>query len=162
MKGKKRTPTAVLEARGSFNKNPQRRRTGEPTPPPGRPLMPKNLGRHGARCWKQTVEFLETMKTLSKADKVELEIFARAYQEYREATDDVHANGIVVRGTTPNGCDFERRNPAVLIRKAAAELMLKMAGDFGLNPAGRARLVMNGEQKPDPLDALFAARKHQN
>ncbi len=162
MKGKKRTPTAVLEARGSFKKNPQRRRAGEPTPPAGRPLIPKDLGRHGARCWRQTIDFLDTMKTLSKADKVELELFARAYQEYREATADIRTNGIVARGTTPNGITFERRNPAVMVRKAVSELMLKMAADFGLNPASRARLVVQGEEKQDPLVALFAARGQKN
>jgi len=83
-KGRKPIPTAIQEATGAYKKNPQRRRANEPTAPAGRPDMPKNLKPHAKKAWTRTVQAMETMGILSSADWASMEIYAAAYQTFKE------------------------------------------------------------------------------
>lgn len=58
MRGRKRTPTAVLEMRGAFRKHPERRkeREGEPELPLGVGDPPKSFDAAQVECWKELAE----------------------------------------------------------------------------------------------------------
>lgn len=80
----KRTPTATLEARGGFDKNPKRReeRKDEPTPvdPLGEP--PEYFNADQISCWHDIVEHLHP-NVAFKPDSLAVEMAAKALAELR-------------------------------------------------------------------------------
>jgi len=162
MRGRPPIPTAVQEAKGAYRKNPQRRRTNEPTAPAGRPEMPKNLKPHAKKAWTQTVQALETMGILSSADWASLEIYAEAYQQFKECQASIAQKGTAIWSTNKNGFECAMKNPDVAVMAEAVKTLFKVWSEFGLTPSARTRVAVTGEKKQDPLDELFAARGERN
>lgn len=56
--GTKRTPTALLEARGAFEKNPQRRKERSNEPKPTKPIgdPPAHFNGDQVDCWHELLE----------------------------------------------------------------------------------------------------------
>lgn len=88
-KGRPRTPTNVLELRGSFEKNPQRRaqRENEPVDIPDIGDPPAYLTVDQQDCWRTLVEKCAG-GVLRQSDEVALEIAARLFAEMRAGTID--------------------------------------------------------------------------
>ncbi len=160
--GKKPIPTKIQELKGAYKKDPQRRRTNEPTAPAGRPEMPKDLKPHAKKAWTQTVQALETMGILSSADWAALEIYAAAYQQFKECQASIEKRGTTLWSTNKNGADYAMKNPDVAVMAEAVKTLFKVWAEFGLSPSARTRLAVTGEKQQDPLDALFAARGQSN
>jgi len=80
--GRPRTPSAILELRGSYRKNPQRRRHPEPQPsgPLGKP--PRLLAREERRAWRD-IERITPPGVLTVADRWLVEIAARLMAKMR-------------------------------------------------------------------------------
>jgi len=86
-----RTPTAVLEARGSFKTHPERRRSGEPVveTPLGNP--PAHMGELEVACWFEIAE-LAPKGVLTSADRVTVETLACLLAEFRTVKEDFPAS----------------------------------------------------------------------
>lgn len=118
-----KTPTAILDFRGAYKKDPQRRRTNEPkqTKPLG--VCPKRLKGLQRAAWRELVANCAP-KVLTKADRHALELTAVALADAWEAK-------------TPR-----ERSPRI---KAA----FAMLGKFGMNPSERAGLSVPKEKPGD-------------
>ena len=114
--GRQRTATSILESRGAFKANPNRKREAEPvvnepldkTPPP-------HLNEMEADCWHEIIG-LAPSGVLTAADKMSVEMIAVLMTEFRLNKAD----------TT-----------AAIINRLAQELT-----KLGLNPSGRAGLTV--------------------
>ena len=117
-----RTPTNVLEMRGSFDKNPQRRSDRE-----GAPIVKKPLGTVAAhltleqkKCWKEIAK-ITPKGVLTEADRITVELAACLLAEFRE--DPAGFSG------------------AKLARLEA------ITGKMGLNPSDRTKINIGTEKK---------------
>lgn len=132
-----RTPTALLEAGGSFKHNPARRekRANEPDTGRGIGAAPDSLTAAERLVWDEIVR--DTAPRLfQSSDRLVLEQLARLVAESRD-----------------RGRDFGTKKQA---------LLLAMCARFGMTPSDRAKLSVpsapDGQDKPKPT-GLASFRK---
>ena len=83
-----RKPTNVLELKGAFAKNPQRRRTEEPEPEGEIGDPPEGLSEAERACWLEVVD-LAHKGTLCRTDRMVVEHLARVLAELRASEEYV-------------------------------------------------------------------------
>jgi phage terminase small subunit len=126
MAGKKQ-PSALLNARGSFRKNPQRKRENEPvvTDPLGAP--PEHLTASQVTCWQEVAE-QAPIGVLSLADRHAVEMVACLLDEFRTTGRDMIA--------------------------AKLGRLQSLLGSFGCTPSDRASLSLPQPKEVNPFEAL--------
>ena len=139
-KGRPRKPTRQLERSGAFDKDPQRRRQGEPAADSHEPEMPEGLNDLGQMAWRNICSRIRTMGLLSKSDSEMLEMYARAYQDWRKCQKLTDSEGIV-KGN--------RRNPADTAKAVYFGQMMNILGRFGLSPSDRSNLDITKATDPE-------------
>ena len=105
-------PTAVLELTGAFKKNPQRKRTGEPTPTGGIGAYAKG-STDREKIWDEIVGQCAP-GVLTNADRLSLEIAVEYIRQFR--TDPVKFSA------------------------ARIHVLIAILGRFGMTPADRAKM----------------------
>ena len=134
-RGRPPKPTALKVIQG----NPGKRALNKNAPTPDAlakvPAPPDWLGPVAASIWRQVAPWLVQSKILTDTDLHNLELFAMAYQRWREAEDDVTRNGIVVQGAKQ-----KIKNPACTVLNETARRISTFGAALGLDPAARARL----------------------
>lgn len=125
--GRPRTPTKLLDARGAFKKDPQRRRDGEPQVknPLGAP--PEHLTEDEVKCW-QEIAGKAPVGVLTEADGLAVEMASQLLARMRRSFDDMTAQ--------------DRKHLDVLL------------GRFGMNPSDRAKLSIEKPKDENPFAAL--------
>ena len=114
--GRPRTASNILEARGRFAHDPQRRRPNEPKPKGKFPKKaPAHLAPDEIECWKQLAKTVPA-GVLTAADILAVEVTAVLLAEFRRSGAEMSA--------------------AHLTR------MTTLMGRLGLDPSGRASLVV--------------------
>lgn len=153
-RGPKPTPTAILEARGSWRAK-ARKDAGEVEPPllkePPRP--PPGLDRRGREMWKRITPRLIDLGVLAVTDLWALEHLCMAVDLYFQAHREIRKNGITM--LTPQGMLVE--NPAVRVRQKAETTFQRYCACFGLTPADRPKLTAAAAQ-PDAEPDLTGPR----
>lgn len=116
-----RTPTNVLELRGAYTKNPQRKRKAEPKPVAG-------IGRFTegpteiSEIWDEVVaQTVPGVMTIS--DRVALEIVCRLLSDLRTKPDDISVGKVTA--------------------------LCNLLGRFGLTPADRSKVTIPDEKPED-------------
>jgi phage terminase small subunit len=79
-----RKPTILLETSGAFDKNPNRKREGEPVPPDGEPIKPKYLKGKALQVWKLYAPICFGMGTLKRGDEAEFATWCDMQAEYEK------------------------------------------------------------------------------
>jgi len=129
---KPRTPSAVLEARGAFAKDPARQRedfqAGEFDPAP-----PTYFKAHQKAVWNEIVGVLPAT-VLQATDRMAVELAARLIAQFRKQPDDEVISAQVAQ-----------------IRTALAVL--------GMTPADRSRVSAKKEVQVNPFAALMGDKK---
>ncbi|GAB5449931.1 MAG: hypothetical protein Hals2KO_02590 [Halioglobus sp.] len=122
----KRTPTALLNARGAFKKHPDRKREGEPqvTEPLGNP--PESFTDDERQAWREIVE-RAPLGVLTAADWQCVVMASKLFAELMR--------------------DSEAMNAARIGR------LHSLLGDMGLTPSARASLSIPQPKAPNPFDA---------
>lgn len=136
------TPTATLEARGSWR---AKARPGEPRPPVVRPTCPQWLSTEAKAEWRRKVKLLEQMGALAEIDGSMLAAFCESWAEYVEACKLIQKSGTIIKTTGGNLI----QNPAVPIRNRAWARAVAIGKEFGFSPSARARLNVQPPQKPE-------------
>lgn len=143
-RGRPPKPAALKVIQG----NPGKRKLDKNAPAPDVlaqvPDPPAWLGPIAASIWRQVAPWLVQARILTDTDLHNLELFAMAYQRWREAEDDVTRNGIVVMGAKQ-----EIKNPACTVANESARRISTFGAALGLDPAARARLKPGGEAEED-------------
>ena len=135
---RKKVPGQVLENRGSFRKNPQRRRTGEPTAtgPLGNP--PASFKPDEREAWREIVK-RAPLGVLTAADWHAVVLASKLFAEAMR--------------------DCEAMNAARLSR------LQSLLGCFGMTPSDRAGLAIPKAKAANPFAALesqFPGNKFAN
>jgi phage terminase small subunit len=137
--GRNRTPTSVLDAKGAFEQNPQRKRPNEPTStrPLGKP--PKYLSKEQKKIWKEIASRLAP-GVATEADRDAFEMMVRL--------TDVQRHGFWFEGVhllTMKACD---RNT-----------LLSLWSRFAMTPADRSKVAV--EKPTESKFEQFRNRKRQ-
>ena len=143
--GRPRTPSKVLENRGAYKINPQRRRESEPKAT-GKPKMPRHLDKVGKAEWKRITSLLETMGVLSQTDAPSIEQYCEAYSDWRKAKDNVLKTGQAIVRASANGAPTVTKNPFMREKSDLAARIKGYLIEFGFTPASRTRLAIEAKE----------------
>jgi P27 family predicted phage terminase small subunit len=97
---------------------------------------PPELGPVARQEWDRIVSELTALGVLSSFDRGPLAAYCIAYALWIEAAEAVQKYGAMVK--TPNG--YLAQSPYMAILNKQAEIMLRIASEFGFTPASRSRI----------------------
>jgi P27 family predicted phage terminase small subunit len=109
--------------------------------------------------WDRIVGELIALGVLSKFDRGPLAVYCGAYAIWTEAMEAIQKYGTMIK--SPTG--YPVQSPYVAIVNRQAEMMMRIAGEFGFTPAARSRsfsysksesmlLDVEGDTKEDPTE----------
>ncbi len=96
---------------------------------------PKELPPLAVEEWNRIVGELTVLGILSRFDRGPLAIYCGAYAAWTEAFEGMQKYGMMIK--SPGGHPMQSPYMAVMNRQA--EIMLRIAGEFGFTPASRGR-----------------------
>jgi len=123
-----RKPTAILEATGAFDKNPNRKRPLEPIAE-GEALKPKYLKGLASRLWDEFIPKLTKMGTLKAVDGPGLATWCCLEAEFEEDPGRMTASRITQKRA------YEER--------------------FGMSAGARAKISLEDGKSGDPAEKYF-------
>jgi P27 family predicted phage terminase small subunit len=137
MRGRKPTPTSLKKLRG----NPGKRSVNghEPRPVVRAPPCPRELSPVAKKEWRRLARQLAVMKLVTELDRAILATYCQAYALWAEAVSALRKYGTMVK--SPSG--FPMQSPYVAVANKQAELMIRIAAEFGLTPSSRSRLAVS-------------------
>lgn len=144
MRGRKPKPTRLKVLTGNPGKRPLNR--DEPRPEPAIPDCPPELSPAAQREWHRLAGEFAALRVLTNLDRAALAAYCGAYALWAEATEAIQKFGAMVK--SPTG--YPIQSPYVSIANRQAEIMLRIAGEFGFTPASRSRIA-----PPPPEPDLF-------
>jgi P27 family predicted phage terminase small subunit len=122
----------------------------EPRPEPQVPPCPSELSPAAQREWHRLVTELGALKLLTNLDRAALAAYCGAYALWAEAQEAIQKYGTMVK--SPSG--FPMQSPYIAVANRQAEIMMRIASEFGFTPAKRSRISTPSSSEPTLFDAL--------
>ena len=148
MRGRKPKPTRLKVIAGNPGKRPLNK--NEPKPMTNTPDCPPELSPAAQQEWKRLVSELSALNMLTNLDRVALATYCEAYALWVEAISAIRKYGTMVK--SPSG--YPMQSPYLAIANKQAEIMMRIASEFGLTPASRSRIAVPIEPDPTLFDIL--------
>lgn len=149
MRGRRPKPTRLKMLTGNPGRRPLNE--NEPRPEPAVPDCPSELGPVAQREWNRLVGELSALRLLTNLDRAALAAYCGAYGLWAEATEAIQKYGAMVK--SPSG--FPIQSPYVAIANRQAEIMMRIASEFGFTPASRSRIATPAAPaEPTLFDAM--------
>lgn len=165
MRGPPPTPTPILEGRGSWRATTRR---GELRPPVEIPEAPAFLTGEAAAEWDRQTTELARLGVIAKLDRAALVVYCDAWASFAAASEALAAAPATPKRSKgkrrrPRGLNATKRRSLERDKRAAAEMLLKLAGQFGFTPAARTRIRPSPDASVDPfLDFLRGKAPSRN
>ena len=137
-----------------------RRHDTDPDQASTRPEIPPGMPPQAVAMWTRLTDWLEGMGVLSATDAVEIERYARTYDFWLKAAEDIDARGEILEVNTRYGVT-PRANPAVKHFMEHGRDLARIAASFGLSPAARGSLSIRppgDPNAPSPFDPFEPAQ----
>jgi P27 family predicted phage terminase small subunit len=109
---------------------------------------PSELGTVARQEWDRIIGTLAETGVLMPLDRGLLAIYCGAYAQWLEAMEAIQKYGTMMK--SPSG--YPIQSPYVAIANKQAEIMMKIASEFGFTPASRGRLWMISNACSDLLE----------
>ncbi len=151
MRGRRPKPTRLKVLTGNPGKRPLN--LNEPRPDVIIPECPPELGPVARGEWDRLVGELTALKLLTNLDRAALAAYCGAYALWAEATEAIQKYGTMVK--SPSG--YPIQSPYVAIANRQAEIMMRIASEFGFTPASRSRISTPSEAERTLFDVLEIA-----
>ena len=148
MRGRRPKPTRLKALTGNPGKRPLN--TGEPRPEPNIPECPAELGPVARKEWDRLATELASLKILTVLDRAALAAYCNAYGLWAAAIEAIQKYGTMVK--SPSG--YPIQSPYVSIANRQAEIMMRIAAEFGFTPASRSRISTPAQREPNLFDLL--------
>ena len=132
MRGRKPTPTAILNLTGSRVGSRRRR---EPEPERGIPSCPPHLDDEAKREWRRLVKILDKANVLTLADRGVLAAYCAAWSRMIRAEAKLAEIGMIIQGVDGSA----RPNPWHGILVHATKQVQVFGAELGLSPASRPK-----------------------
>jgi len=146
MRGRRPKPTRIKILTGNPGKRALNK--NEPRPDPAVPACPPELGPSAQREWDRLVGDLSKFHLLTNLDRAALAAYCGAYALWAEATEAIQKFGSMVK--SPTG--YPMQSPYIAIANRQAEIMMRIASEFGFTPASRSRISMPQQDEPTLFD----------
>jgi P27 family predicted phage terminase small subunit len=154
MRGRRPVPTRIKVLTGNPGKRPLNEH--EPRPEPQIPDCPPQLGPLAREEWNRLTTELASLGMITALDRSALATYCNAYGLWAEATEAIQKYGTMVK--SPTG--YPIQSPYVSIANRQAEIMMRIASEFGFTPASRSRISAPLEDRSQAsLFDLVPARK---
>jgi P27 family predicted phage terminase small subunit len=111
------------------------------------PECPPELGPRATAEWNRMVPLLATKLELSELDRPILAIFCTSSARWLDGVEAIEEYGAVFKTKT----GYPMVSPFVAIVKNEAEMMMRIAADYGFTPASRAKMF---PREPDDWGKL--------
>jgi P27 family predicted phage terminase small subunit len=141
MRGRRPKPTRLKVLTGNPGKRPLNK--SEPRPTPSAPECPPELGPAAQREWARLVGELSALNMITSLDRAALATYCGAYALWAEATEAIQKFGAMVK--SPTG--YPMQSPYISIANRQAEIMMRIASEFGFTPASRSRISVPDESR---------------
>jgi P27 family predicted phage terminase small subunit len=151
MRGRRPKPTRLKALIGNPSKRPLN--GNEPQPEAEIPECPAELGPLARNEWDRLVAQLAPLRLLTQLDRAALATYCGAYGLWAEATEAIQKYGVMIK--SPQG--FPIQSPYLAIANRQAEIMMRIASEFGFTPASRSRISTPVSAEPTLFDGLDAA-----
>lgn len=154
MAGRRPKPTKLKLVTG----NPGKRKLNDKEPKPAReiPSPPSHLTDWGKTAWGRLTVLLDGMGILTVADTMALERLCDLYAEILHLRQLIDIEGRTYTTKTQMGDFLIKANPAVSMLADADRRFKSYLVEFGLTPAARTKVQVNGgEEDDDPLNQFF-------
>jgi P27 family predicted phage terminase small subunit len=122
----------------------------EPRPEPAIPDCPPQLGEVAQREWNRLVQELAPLRLMTNLDRAALAAYCGAYALWADAMEAIQKYGAMVK--SPTG--YPVQSPYVAIANRQAEIMIRIASEFGFTPASRSRIATAATPEPTLFDIL--------
>lgn len=146
MRGRRPKPTRIKLLTGNPGKRPLNAQ--EPKPEIVIPECPPELGPVAQKEWHRLVGDLAVLRILTNLDRAALAAYCGAYALWAESTEAIQKFGTMVK--SPSG--YPIQSPYVSIANRQAEIMMRIASEFGFTPASRSRISTPREHEPTLFD----------
>jgi P27 family predicted phage terminase small subunit len=145
MRGRRPTPSRIKALTGNPGKRPLN--AHELRPEPALPECPPELSPAGGREGERLSAELSKLHLVTNLDRGALATYCAAYGFWTEALEQIQKYGTMVK--SPTG--YPIQSPYLAIANRQAELMIRIASEFGFTPASRSRI---SAPPPDQLPLL--------
>jgi P27 family predicted phage terminase small subunit len=148
--GRKPKPTGLRILEGTKS----RRKTIEPTPPPGIPTMPERLAVDplAVAKWNDWMPVLSGMGVMTTADVEALATMCELFSASQACLLELRASGPTIH-TDLGGV---KPNPAGSLYRSLIGQLASLMSEFGLTPSSRTKVSTTKEPVKDDLQAFFA------
>ena len=144
MKGRKPTPQAALQLRGSRRYDPTRADANLGIPG-DLPSPPDHLTDTALAEWHRLATALHIAGLLSPLDRGALATLCQCYGRMVDADAALNETGLIIK--SPSG--FPTPSPYLSISERAADQYRKLCTEFGLTPSSRSRAATGRTAAPD-------------
>jgi P27 family predicted phage terminase small subunit len=148
MRGRRPTPTRLKVLTGNPGKRPLNK--AEPMPEVAIPECPTELGPVAKREWVRLVGDLAALGLLTSLDRAALAAYCGSYALWAEATEAIQKFGTMIK--SPSG--YPVQSPYVAVANRQAEIMMRIASEFGFTPASRSRIATPGKPERTLFDCV--------
>jgi P27 family predicted phage terminase small subunit len=148
MRGRRPKPTRLKVLTGNPGKRPLN--ATEPKPEAAVPSCPSELSEIARREWDRLVGELAALRMITNLDRAALAAYCGAYAMWAEATEAIQKYGTMIK--SPSG--YPVQSPYVAIANRQAEIMMRIASEFGFTPASRSRIATPSNTDPTLFDVL--------
>ncbi|WP_193146548.1 phage terminase small subunit P27 family [Serratia marcescens] len=153
MAGRRPKPSHLKVVTG----NPGKRKLNDKEPQPAReiPSPPSHLTDWGKTAWGKMTVLLDGMGVLTIADTFALERLCDIYADILQLRNTIADEGRTYTVQTEGGF-LIKANPAVAMLADADRRFKSYLVEFGLTPAARSKVKVNGgKEEEDPLAEFF-------
>jgi P27 family predicted phage terminase small subunit len=147
-RGRRPKPTHLKYLTGNPGKRPLNQ--NEPRPKPSIPECPPELGPAAKREWERLVGDLAKQNLMTNLDRAALAAYCGAYALWADATEQIQKYGAMIK--SPTG--YPVQSPYISIANRQAEIMMRIASEFGFTPASRSRIAAPTPQEPTLFDGF--------
>jgi P27 family predicted phage terminase small subunit len=132
--------------------NPGKRPLNEDEPKPEAtvPDCPPELSPAARQEWDRLASELGALRMLTNLDRAALAAYCTAYALWAEANEAIQKYGVMIK--SPQG--FPIQSPYLSIANRQAEIMMRIASEFGFTPASRSRIAAPAKTAPSLFDLM--------
>ena len=154
-RGPKKTPTAILQRRGSWRGDS---RDGEPAAEIGQPAMPSWVTDDAVAVWSQVCSHLSSLGVLATTDGNAIGRYCVLLVRWVSAVRFLEKYGESYPVTSRSGDSVTtvfRQFPQAATATKLATLLLRLEQEFGMTPASRANISVPHTEAPDDKARFF-------
>lgn len=156
MRGRPPKPSRIKALTGNPGKRPLN--AHEPRPVPALPECPPELSPFARQEWSRLGVELSKLNLITHLDRGALAAYCAAYGFWAEAMLQIQKFGTMVK--SPTG--YPMQSPYLAIANRQAEIMLRVASEFGFTPASRSRISTPPPDQFPLLDLAMTDYEQRN